>query len=83
MQGIGQLLVNSIASGSANAFLTFRVGLVAQAWCMPSVEPVQSSVRHSSTRETIGMLGTITKEQGQKVAKGVWHGSLASRGSLR
>lgn len=74
MQGIGQLLVNSIASGSANAFLTLRVGLIAQAYCMPSVEPAQEHVRQSATRQALVMLGTITKEQGQKVAKGVWNG---------
>lgn len=74
MQGIGQLLVNSIASGSANAFLTLRVGLIAQAYCMPYVEPAQAHVRQSATRQALVMLGTITKEQGQKVAKGVWNG---------
>lgn len=74
MQGIGQLLVNSIASGSANAFLTLRVGLIAKAYCMPSLEPAQSSVRLSATREALNLLGTITREQGQKVAKGVWRG---------
>ncbi len=74
MQGIGQLLVNSIASGSANAFLTLRVGLIAQAYCMPTVEPSQQAVLQSATRQALVMLGTITKEQGQKVAKGVWSG---------
>lgn len=72
MQGIGQLLVNSIASGSANAFLTLRVGLIAQAYCVPSVEPSPADVRQSATRQALTMLGAITREQGQKVAKGVW-----------
>ncbi|MFC7409504.1 DUF697 domain-containing protein [Hydrogenophaga atypica] len=72
MQGVGQLLVNSMASGSANAFLTLRVGLIAQAYCMPSVEPAQAEVRQSATRLALAMLGTIAREQGQKIALGVW-----------
>lgn len=74
MQGIGQLLVNSIASGSANAFLTLRVGMIAKAYCMPSVEPLPQAVRQTATRQALSLLGHITQEQGQKVAKGVWSG---------
>lgn len=78
MQGIGQLLVNSIANGSANAFLTLRVGLMAKAYCAPQVEPVRSEVRAKATRSALAMLGTITKEQGQRVVKGVWSGVKTS-----
>ena len=33
LQGIATLMVNSIANGSANAFLTLRVGIVTRQYC--------------------------------------------------
>jgi hypothetical protein len=74
MQGIEQLLVNSMASGSANAFMTLRVGLMAQPYCAPQDPPVQADVRMKATRAALALLGTITKEQGKRVVKGVWSG---------
>lgn len=74
MQGIGHLLVNSMASGAANAFLTLRVGLIAKAYCAPKVRPVKQELRTQATREALSMLGIITKEQGTRVAQGVWRG---------
>jgi hypothetical protein len=39
LQGIGHLLAHSIANGSATAFLTLRIGLVAKACCTPLMAP--------------------------------------------
>lgn len=74
LQGIGNLLVNSLANGSANAFLTLRVGLIAKAYCAPLVEPDQKAVRRSATLAALALLTDITKERGSSVAKGVWSG---------
>lgn len=74
LQGIGNLLVNSLANGSANAFLTLRVGLIAKAYCAPLVEPDQRAVRKSATKAALALLTDITKERGRSVAKAVWSG---------
>lgn len=73
MQAIGNLLVNSLANGSANAFLTLRVGLIAKAYCTPLVAPQAQSVRQSATLAALGMLSTIAKEQGSRVSQAVWN----------
>ena len=74
LQGIGNLLVNSLANGSANAFLTLRVGLIAKAYCAPLVEPDPREVRKSATIAALALLRDIAKENGSAVAKGVWSG---------
>jgi hypothetical protein len=74
LQGIGNLLVNSLASGSANAFLTLRIGLIAKAYCAPLVEPERKLIRQSATTGALKMLGIVSREKFAQVAKAVWDG---------
>ncbi len=69
--GLGHLLINSLASGSANAFLTLRVGLVAQAYCAPLHAPDRSAVRQGATRQAVAMLGQITRDCGTQITQAV------------
>jgi hypothetical protein len=72
LQGISTLLVNSMANGAANAFLTLRVGLLAKAYCEALTTPEQSAVRQSTTTRALGLVATIVKEQGRRVANKSW-----------
>lgn len=74
LQGIGQLLVNSLANGAANAFLTLRVGMVAKAYCAPRIEPEPQALRVQATQAALALLARLTKEQGARVVQGVWGG---------
>lgn len=76
-QGIGNLLVNSIANGSANAFLTLRVGLIAKGYCAPLERPDRVAVRRSATLAALSMLSDITHEKGLAIAKAIWSGTTA------
>lgn len=78
MQGIGNLLVNSMANGAANAFLTLRVGLIAKSYCAPRARPDRSAVRRSATLAALAMLSGITQEKGAQIAKGIWSGVTGS-----
>ncbi|MDR3005802.1 MAG: YcjF family protein [Acidovorax sp.] len=69
---VGNLLTNSLASGAANAFLTLRVGLVAQAYCAPLLQPERASVRHSATVRAAGQLGQLVREVGGRVSQAVY-----------
>lgn len=80
MQAIGNLLVHSLANGSANAFLTLRVGLIAKAYCAPLHAPQAQAVRQSATLAALGMLSTIAKEQGTRVSQAVWGGVTGAMG---
>ncbi len=70
--GMGQLLTNSMASGAANAFLTLRVGLVADAYCAPQHLPQRQVVRHHATHRAAQMLGGIVKDCGTQITQAVY-----------
>lgn len=75
MQGLSSLLVNSMANGAANALLTLRVGLMAQAYCAPLERPDALAVRRSATMTAAALLGAIVAEQGRRVVRSVWSGA--------
>lgn len=70
--GVGNLLTNSLASGSANAFLTLRVGLVADAYCAPQHSPDRSSIRQNATHRAAVLLGSIVKDCGTQITQAVY-----------
>ena len=72
LQGISTLLVNSLANGAANAFLTLRIGLVAKAYCSALSTPVPGRVRRSATLEALDLVAGIVKEQGRRVVERSW-----------
>ncbi|MBP7351884.1 MAG: DUF697 domain-containing protein [Comamonas sp.] len=69
---MGSLLTNSLASGAANAFLTLRVGLMAQAYCAPLQRPERAAVRRSATVRAAGQLGQLVREAGSSVSQAVY-----------
>lgn len=69
---MGHLLTNSLASGAANAFLTLRVGLMAQAYCAPLQRPQRATVRHNATLQAAGLLGQIVRDAGSQVTQAVY-----------
>ena len=72
LQGISTLLVNSMANGAANAFLTLRVGLLARAYCAALTMPSQAAVRQSTTTKALSLVAAIVNEQGRRVAHKSW-----------
>ena len=72
LQGIASLLVNSIASGTANAFLTLRVGCMARRYCAAATRPEDVDIRKGATAEAFSMVGGITKEAGKRIVQSTW-----------
>lgn len=72
LQGISTLLVNSMANGAANAFLTLRVGLLARAYCAALTKPSQTAVRQSTTTKALSLVAAIVNEQGRRIAQKSW-----------
>ncbi len=79
LQGIASLLVNSIANGSANAFLTLRVGIVARQYCESLTTPSRMQVRQSATIAALALVSTIAQENGEHLVQSSWG---AVRGAL-
>jgi hypothetical protein len=72
MQVMTTIVVNSLLSGSANAFLTLRVGLIARGYCGSLVAQPRARMRRSATTEAAKLLTGIVKESGARVRDALW-----------
>jgi len=72
LQVFTTILVNSLLSGSANAFLTLRVGMIAQNSCRSLVATPRSRVRRTATAQAARLLGGIVRDSGARVREAVW-----------
>ncbi len=66
------ILVNSLLSGSANAFLTLRIGLIAKNYCGSLIAAPRQQVRRGATTEAARLLSGIVKESGARVREAIW-----------
>jgi len=71
-QVLTSILINSLLSGSANAFLTLRVGIIAKDYCGSLVAEPRAQVRRAATAEAARLLSGIVKESGARVREAVW-----------
>jgi hypothetical protein len=64
--------VNSIVTGTANAFLTLRVGIIAKRYCGALVLPERRTVRRLAVAQAAQMLGTIARDGARRVGGAFW-----------
>jgi hypothetical protein len=69
------LLVSAIMSGTANAFLTLRVGIVAKTYCGALVLPERRTLRRAAVAQAAQMLGAIARDGAKRVAGAFWTAS--------
>ena len=74
------LLVNSIMSGTANAFLTLRVGIIARRYCGALVLPERRVLRRSAVSQAAQMLGAIARDGARRVVGAFLAASKARAG---
>lgn len=75
LQVASNLFVNSVVSGTTNAFLTLRVGLIAQQYSRSLVRPQRSLLRRSVIARASGMLGAIAVQGASRVSKMILKGT--------
>lgn len=66
------IVVGSLLSGSANAFLTLRVGMITKDYCASLVSEPRVRVRKQATAEAARLLSGIVKESGARVRDAIW-----------
>lgn len=81
LQGLSALLVNSLANGTANAFLTLRIGIIARKYCEATSTPNKTLIRSSSTGQALTLIGDIAKEQGSRIVNQAWESLKGVAGS--
>lgn len=78
------LLVGSLMDGSANGFLTLRVGAIARRYCGLRPDPRRRAVAASASLEAAGLLGGAVSEGARRVARAtrrlVVQGAVAGTG---
>lgn len=79
-QTAATLIVNSVMTGSANAFLTLRVGIIARQYCAAVVRPPRGITRRSAAIAATQMLGGIAMNGARRVASAVWTASRRTVG---
>jgi len=71
----GSILVNSVITGAANAFLTLRVGIVAKRYCGSLILTEKRTVRRLATAEAAKLLGSIVRQGTTRLSRALWETS--------
>lgn len=74
-QAAASILVNSVLTGTANAFLTLRVGIIAKWYCGSLVIAERPKMRRTASAEAAKLLGSIVRKGTVKLSKAVWKAS--------
>lgn len=69
---VATFVTNSILDGSANAFLTLRVGLIARSYCNVLVTADRRAIRRSASLQAARMLSGIVVSCAGRISKAAW-----------
>ena len=65
------VITNSIIQGSANAYLTLRVGVITKNYCASLVHPERSKLRRAAAVQAAALLAKVLSESSYNVTKAV------------
>jgi hypothetical protein len=82
IQLAASILVNSVLTGAANAFLTLRVGIIARRYCGSLVTSEKRTLRRAASAEAAKLLGSIVKQGTAKLSKALWKASKGKVGNV-
>ena len=82
VQLAASILVNSVLTGTANAFLTLRVGIIARRYCGSLVLAEKRTLRRAASAEAARLLGSIVRQGTAKLSKALWNVSKGKVGGL-
>jgi hypothetical protein len=75
VQAAASIVVSSILTGAANAFLTLRVGILARRYCGSLVLSDRRTLRRLAAGEAAKLLGSIVKSGTASISRALWHTS--------
>jgi hypothetical protein len=79
---VASIVTNSLLTGSANAYLTLRVGAIAKKYCGSLVRKERGAVRRSSTLEAARMLTKIVMDSAGNISKAFIKAAVKSPGRI-
>lgn len=82
LQVVSAVIVNSVFSGTTNAFLSLRVGLIAKGYSRALVRPEKGGLRRTAIAGATAMLGGIAMEGARRVSRAMVRASARSMGDV-
>ena len=82
VQLAASILVNSVLTGAANAFLTLRVGIIVRRYCGSLVISEKRALRRAASAEAAKLLGSIVRQGTAKLSKALWKASKGKAGNV-
>ncbi len=76
------ILVSSVLSGAANAFLTLRVGIIAKGYCGSLLLAEKKTLRRTASAEAAKLLGSVVRQGTAKLSRAVWEASKGRAGKI-
>jgi hypothetical protein len=68
---VASIITNSLLDGTANAFLTLRIGVITKQYCRSLVRMERKSIRRTASVEGAQMLGAIVLTSSKKVTTAI------------
>jgi hypothetical protein len=81
VQLAASILANSVLTGTANAFLTLRVGIITRRYCGSLIVAERRTLRRAASAEAAVLLGSIVREGATKLSKAAWEVSKGKAGA--
>lgn len=82
VQVASTILINSVLSGSANALLSLRVGIIARRYCGSLIASERRALRRKASVEAAKMLGSIAKEGTASLSKALTNAVKTTAGDM-
>jgi len=79
---VAGIITNSLLTGSANAFLTLRIGAIAKQYCGALTKKERRLIRRSATAEAARMLSVIIMNSAGNISKAIVNAAVRSPGKL-
>ena len=74
------IFINSVTTGTANSFLTLRIGMITKLYCSALVLEEKRTLRRSATAESARLLGSIVTQGASRLSAAVWTASKSKVG---
>lgn len=81
IQLAASVMVNSVLTGTANAFLTLRVGIIARRYCGSLIVAERRKLRRAASAEAAKLLGSIVKQGTARLSRVLWDASKNRAGT--
>jgi uncharacterized membrane protein YcjF (UPF0283 family) len=76
----GSVFANSVVTGSANAFLTLRVGMVARRYAAPLTATPRGALRKAAIADAARLLGSVVATGSARLSRAIWDASRQTVG---